>query len=161
MIFFFCSQGALQVLQVLPFPLLLSSCFTVNALLRTPPLCPQQLAVGICLHISPIIIFKVRLRVWFDLWISSQTCSETKEPFFFFKGWNCRLTQSRLVNNRSRMFILLFFLFYSPRGEHKALWGANMNFYASMFLSAPFLSLSFGSFFCVWQNTSTALQNFN
>lgn len=38
-----------------------------------------------------------------------------KRAFFFFKGWNCKLTQSRLVNNRSRMFI--FFVCFTHPGE--------------------------------------------
>lgn len=40
-----------------------------------------------------------------------------KRAFFFFKGWNCRLTQSRLVNNRSRMLILILLFFSLTQGR--------------------------------------------
>lgn len=71
-----------------------------------------------------------------------------KRAFFFFKGWNCRLTQSRLVNNRSRMFIFFVFVL---RTQGRA--QSTLNFYASMFLSAPFLSLSLLVHFSVRDKT--------
>lgn len=52
------------------------------------------------------------------------TCESRPKPavrqkslFFFFKGWNCRLTQSRLVNNRSRMLILILLFFSLTQGR--------------------------------------------
>lgn len=74
-------------------------------------------------------------------------------------------------------------IFLLTQGRVEALWEANMNFHAFMFVSASllrklsqsrvFVCIFFASMFlktgcdffffssCVWQNTSTTLQNFN